>query len=149
MRHSVTTRIVVGLVFVVSIVAAGGSVSQGQTPASVNRGVYTAAQAGRGGKVFADKCTACHDTSRFTGSDFVRTWSGKPLHALYDHVKTTMPEDNPGSLQPQQYADVLAYFLQLNAYPTGADELKGTDEAMKAVQMELPKKGLMMMERRR
>jgi len=44
-----------------------------------------------------------------------------------------MPEDNPGSLQPQQYADILAMFLRLNEYPVGSDELKGTPEAMKAI----------------
>ena len=34
-----------------------------------------------------------------------------------------MPEDNPGSLKQQEYADILAYFLSLNAYPTGDAEL--------------------------
>jgi hypothetical protein len=28
-------------------------------------------------------------------------------------------------LKPQQYADVVAYFLKLNGYPTGKAELNG------------------------
>jgi quinoprotein glucose dehydrogenase len=103
-----------------------------QSAKSVNEGVYTAAQADRGAAVFKTTCTACHDTARFTGDDFLAGWTGKSLHALFDHVSTTMPEDNPGSLKPQQYADVVAYFLKLNGYPEGKAELSGA-EAIKGI----------------
>ena len=98
-----------------------------QAPKSVNEGVYTAAQADRGAAVFKTTCTACHDTARFTGDEFLSGWTGKSLHALFDHISTSMPEDNPGSLKPQQYADVVAYFLKLNGYPAGKTELSGPD----------------------
>jgi quinoprotein glucose dehydrogenase len=104
-----------------------------QSARSVNEGVYSAAQADRGAAVFKTTCTACHETSRFTGDDFLSGWTGKPLHALFDHVSTTMPEDNPGSLKPQQYADVIAYFLELNGYPAGKSDLQDTAEALKAI----------------
>ena len=102
---------------------------------SVNDGVYTEAQADRGAAVFKTSCTACHDTARFTGTDFLAGWTGKSLHALFDHMSTTMPEDNPGSLKPQQYADVVAYFLKLNGYPVGKAELAGAD-AIKAIKFD-------------
>ena len=47
-----------------------------------------------------------------------------------------MPEDNPGSLNAQQYADVVAYFLQLNRVPTGAEELKGDADVLTRIQVE-------------
>ena len=123
------------------IAIAGLTPLSGQSPStSVNVGVYSAAQAERGRKTFESKCTTCHDSARFTGDDFVKQWAGQPLHTLFDLMRTTMPEDNPGSLQAQQYADVVSYFLQLNEYPAGADELKGTDELMRALKMEAPKK---------
>jgi mono/diheme cytochrome c family protein len=100
---------------------------------SVNEGVYTTAQATRGETVFEASCTACHDTSRFIGKDFLSTWTGKSLHVLFDHVHTTMPEDNPGSLKPQQYADVLAFFLKLNGYPEGKVELPAEAAALKGI----------------
>ena len=106
---------------------------------SVNDGVYSDAQATRGQAAFERNCTNCHDTLRFTGAGFVQSWSGKPLAELYDVLRTTMPEDNPGSLKPQQYADLLSFFLQLNGYTAGEIELIGTDAAMKAVRMEAPK----------
>lgn len=106
---------------------------------SVNDGVYTDVQAGRGAKTFESRCTTCHDTGRFTGADFLKQWSGQPVHALYDVMKTTMPEDNPGSLSAQQYADIVAYFLSLNKYPAGQTELKATDDALKGVKFDAPK----------
>ena len=107
-----------------------------QAPTSVNQGVYTVEQADRGAATFKASCTACHETSKFTGPDFLAGWTGKPLHDLFDHVHTTMPEDNPGSLKPQQYADVLAYFLKLNGYPAGKAELTPTAEALKTIKFD-------------
>ena len=54
-------------------------------------------------------------------------------------MRTTMPEDNPGSLKPQQYADILSFVLKLNGFAAGETELTGTDAAMKAVRMEAPR----------
>ncbi|HUE89188.1 MAG TPA: c-type cytochrome [Vicinamibacterales bacterium] len=103
---------------------------------SVNEGVYTPTQAARGEATFEASCTACHDTSRFSGPDFLSTWTGQPLHVLFDHVHTTMPEDNPGSLKPEQYADVLALFLKLNGYPEGTEELPAEAEALKGIKFD-------------
>ena len=109
----------------------------GQAPTkSTNSGVYTAEQAERGKKLFEAKCTACHDTARFTGDPFLDAWNGKPLKDVWDIASGTMPEDNPGSLQPQEYGDILAYFLHLNAFPTGETELKGEAAAMAAIKIE-------------
>jgi mono/diheme cytochrome c family protein len=107
-----------------------------QTAKSANDGVYTAAQAERGTAVFNKVCASCHETSRFTGSEFLPVWVGKPLFELYDVVHTTMPEDKPGSLKPQQYVDVIAYFLKLNNYPTGTTELLADDAALKGIRLD-------------
>lgn len=112
----------------------------GQTPSkTTNSGVYTAAQAERGKKVFEAKCTACHDTARFTGEMFIDPWAGKPLKDVWDIASGTMPEDNPGSLPQQDYGDVIAYFLELNGFPAGDTELKGDANAMAAVMIEKKK----------
>jgi mono/diheme cytochrome c family protein len=105
---------------------------------TVNEGVYSSGQASRGQALFQSLCTTCHAPDRFTGAEFVSAWSGKPLAELFKAVQT-MPEDNPGSLNAQQYGDVIAYFLQLNKYPAGAEELKGELAALAAIQMEAPK----------
>lgn len=121
-------------------IGVGATATNGQTPSkTTNSGVYTAAQAERGKKVFEAKCTACHDTARFTGEMFIDPWAGKPLKDVWDIASGTMPEDNPGSLPQQDYGDIIAYFLHLNAFPTGDAELQGESSAMAAILIEKKK----------
>lgn len=120
--------------------AIGAAAVNGQAPTkSTIDGVYTAVQAERGKKLFEAKCTACHDTARFTGEVFLDPWDGKPLKDVWDIASGTMPEDNPGSLQQQEYGDILAYFLHLNAFPTGETELQGNASAMATIKIEKKK----------
>lgn len=97
-----------------------------------SQGVYTAAQASRGSGIYADICVACHSLGRFRGADFAAKWADKPLATLFTAVKT-MPLGEPGSLEPQEYADVVAYLLSVNTYPASERELPPTDEAMAAI----------------
>lgn len=106
---------------------------------STNDGVYTAAQAARGKTTFTARCSACHEAERFKGAEFIDGWAKEPLAPLFEMMSSTMPADNPGGLQPQEYGDVLAYILQINAYPTGADELKGNKDAAGAIRLDPPK----------
>jgi mono/diheme cytochrome c family protein len=106
---------------------------------TTNSGVYTAAQADRGKKMFADKCSGCHEPSRFSGATFDESWNGKAMKEIWDIASGTMPEDNPGSLKQQEYADILAYFLQLNEFPTGDAELQPGAAAMAAIKVEKKK----------
>ena len=105
---------------------------------AVGATLLAAADPAAGEKIFA-KCTACHDTARFTGEGFIDPWAGKPLKDVWDIASGTMPEDNPGSLKPQEYGDVIAYFLALNAFPTGDAELQGEASAMANVLIEKKK----------
>ncbi|MBM3809539.1 MAG: cytochrome c [Acidimicrobiia bacterium] len=106
---------------------------------TTNSGVFTAAQAERGKKAFSEKCTTCHDPSRFSGEAFHESWDGKALKELWDVASGTMPEDNPASLKPQEYADIIAYFLQLNEYPTGDADLPPGASPMAAIKVEKKK----------
>jgi mono/diheme cytochrome c family protein len=101
-------------------------------------GVYTKAQADRGMSIYDGQCASCHELSRFKGKDFASAWTDKPLTDLHTAVKS-MPMDNPGSLNPQEYADILAYFLSINDYPPGPAELKGDDAAIGAVKVDVKK----------
>src|SRR5436190_17430510 len=122
-------RILIGA----ALLPVAAAILNGQTTRSTLDGVYTAEQAGRGKTTFNEKCSGCHETSRFSGKDFQDEWDGKALKELWDIASGTMPEDNPGSLKQQEYADVIAYFLSLNAYPTGDKELEGSGSAMAAI----------------
>ena len=103
---------------------------------TTNDGVYTAAQADRGKKTFNEKCSGCHEPSRFSGDAFLESWNNKTMKDIWDVASGTMPEDNPGSLKQQEYADILSYFLSLNEYPTGDAELQPGAAPMAAIKIE-------------
>lgn len=129
-------RILIGAALLPVAVA----ILNGQAPTkTTNSGVYTAAQAERGKKTFGEKCSGCHEPSRFSGDTFHEAWDGKALKEIWDIASGTMPEDNPGSLKQQEYGDILAYFLSLNEYPTGDSELEGNAAAMAAIKVEKKK----------
>ena len=94
-----------------------------QSHGSVADGVFSAAQASRGEQTFRQVCAACHDTGEFSGGRFRLTWVGQTAGDLFDTIATLMPEGDPGSLRPAEYASVVAYLLQLNGYPAGEAEL--------------------------
>ena len=126
-------------VFFATVIVCGAAIGAAQPSKSVNDGVYTADQAARGEQIFKAKCGSCHYPARFTGDDLFKPFAGKPLADLFSVMRESMPEDNPGTLPAQEYGDVVAYFLQLNKFPTGASELAGNDEAMGAILFEKPK----------
>jgi S-disulfanyl-L-cysteine oxidoreductase SoxD len=105
---------------------------------SVKAGVYSAAQAARGQALYRSKCASCHAPNRFTDDFFYQSFAGKPLWDMFDVISDSMPEDNPGSLKKEEYADVIAYLLQLNRFPTGASDLPADKDALSAILMEKP-----------
>ncbi len=92
-------------------------------------------QARRGEKVAKDVCSACHLQDWFT-EILIQSWAGAPLSMLYELMATTMPQDSPGGLTSQQYADVLAYIFELNELPAGQEELSADREALRAILIE-------------
>ena len=125
---------------VVGLISAGwSSVPAGaQSGASVADGVFTEAQASRGEATFRRVCSACHDTGEFSGGRFRLTWVGQSAGDLFDTIATLMPEGDPGSLTPAQYAAVVAYLLQVNGYPAGESDLPTSLSALRAMEIVAP-----------
>jgi S-disulfanyl-L-cysteine oxidoreductase SoxD len=107
---------------------------------SAREGVFTRAQAERGQKLFSQRCAGCHPIETFTEPLFLATWRGQTAHALFTSIRTTMPQENPGGLRRQEYADLIAYLLHLNKLPAGSEELGASDDALKRVVIEPPLK---------
>ena len=106
---------------------------------SALQGVYTDGQASRGDNEHAANCTSCHSTTNYAGAAFVKTWVGRTAFDLFDQLRTTMPDDSPGSLSQQQYVDIVAYILKINGYPSGADSLSTDPEALRLIRLEAKK----------
>ena len=112
-----------GLVIGLSL-PAPSVLAQGQPLAgSVLEGVFTAAQADRGESTWREACASCHETTEFSGARFRLSWVGRTAGDLFDTISTLMPEGNPGSLSPDEYASVVAYLFRLNGYTAGEIEL--------------------------
>jgi len=56
------------------------------------------------------------------GFGFQLKWADSSLAELFGRIRT-MPLGRPGSLERQEYLDILAYVLQKNEYPAGEKEL--------------------------
>ena len=117
-------------------VAASGFGGQG-TAKSIRDGVYTKAQADRGGATFSALCIACHADPKF-GRSVIDNADGTPVAEVFAFMKTAMPEDNPGSLRPEEYAEILAYFISSRGLPAGAADLPSDLEALKQIRIEKP-----------
>lgn len=104
-------------------------------------GVFTAEQADEGRAAYEKNCTACHAAGYFTASTFQRSWSDRALYWLFKQIRTTMPEDNPGSLDRRDVADILAYILSLNDYPAGDLPLPHEDDPLRLIVLEAMPEG--------
>lgn len=108
---------------------------------SVWDGIYTNDQAQAGAADFAAHCASCHganlagtgEAPALSGAEFVSDFNGETVGDLFDRIRTTMPQDQPGSLSRAQYAAVLAYILKANNFPAGAKPLDQRSEYLKAI----------------
>jgi mono/diheme cytochrome c family protein len=110
--------------------------AQTTTPAADSggrMGAFTAEQAARGEQVFRTVCAGCHVASQFANAPFRRAWAGRQARELFEVIRTTMPQDNPGRLRRAQYADVVAYVLHLNGAVPGNAELPPDSVALARV----------------
>ena len=119
-------------------------VAQGKT---TQDGVYTEAQAKRGEQTYAKACASCHGADLSGGgqapalgdADFNKEWDGQPLSDLFDRIHATMPADAPGTMQPAEVADVMAFIFAKAHMPSGAVDLPAETAALKSIAFAVPK----------
>jgi mono/diheme cytochrome c family protein len=81
-----------------------------------------------GAALFAQKCAACHGSHleggrgpALAGQAFADEWSDRPLRKLYSRILTSMPEDSPGSLRPEETVELVKYIAAKNAVNVSAN----------------------------
>ena len=79
---------------------------------------FTAEQAERGDVIFVVECGGCHGYE--LGDKLAEATTAD---SFYSYISTTMPWENPGDLRPQQYADIVAFFLSELGFAAGDTEL--------------------------
>ena len=124
-------RIVIALAVVApALLGAVGLPWQEPPRISVWEGVYTSAQAARGKEAYERHCSGCHKSDltgangrALVGPRFWQDWGEDSLGSLSHITRTSMPRGAAASLDESVYLDIVAYILERNGYPAGADEL--------------------------
>jgi len=111
-------------------------------------GVYTAAQADEGARLYAVQCAMCHgarlegtvETPGLVGK-FVANWADRPLVDLFDYLARAMPQGSPGSLAPEDNARLVAFILRVNGAPAGDAPLPTDAAALRRITLNAPGPG--------
>ncbi len=138
MRAGWTIAVATCIISIVSTVAAAQDSSavkavKPDSMRSTQLGVFTDVQAKRGQQVYAGTCASCHQPTSHQGTAFSQNWDQHPLSDLFKYVSTQMPQDNPGVLDPNDAADVVAFLLKIYAMPAGTTEITPDTVALKKI----------------
>lgn len=128
-------RALAGLAATVALAAGAPALSKGS-----QSGVYTAAQADEGARVYAVQCAMCHGT-RLEGTvetpglvgKFVANWAGRPVSDLFAYLGRAMPQGSPGTLAPADNARLVAFILRANGAPAGDTPLPADGAALQRI----------------
>jgi mono/diheme cytochrome c family protein len=119
--------------------AAAAALAQSYQTRSVRDGVFSGEQVERGRATFEWICTDCHEVGEFTDAGaYLEEMDGEAVWEIYEYVSAEMPEDDPGWLEPAEYAEVLAYLLSAYGMPAGDEELPTDRAALEAIVVERP-----------
>jgi mono/diheme cytochrome c family protein len=141
-RPTVAAATVVGVIAALSLATSRVDAQNGDPAAerTTKSGVYSDAQASRGNDTYLMQCRSCHTPASHTGVVFANSWGGRPLSALYTYMVERMPKNEPGSLQPHEYAELVAYLLKLNDMPSGSAELPADSTLLRKIRIEVDRK---------
>jgi len=122
------------IVVLCAVAAALSLTGYAQEARTVDQGVYSAAQAGRGQALFRANCAVCHGAElkgavgpMLTGDSFTTAWAGRPLSDLVDKIEKTMPPQAPGSTTRAQALEVAAFILQFGKFKEGQADLSAAN----------------------
>jgi len=128
-------RITVALVLAWSGAAATAAFTGGpvQDEKTILDRIYSVKQAERGESLFKRSCTGCHAATDFAGGMVASHWEGGNVGDVYDIIANYMPANDPGSLKPQEAADIVAFFLHMDGYPVGYDDMPGDSAVLSKI----------------
>jgi len=130
-------RLMVGIV---GLACATLAAQQPQQPRSSNGGVYAAAQAEAGERLYTAQCASCHGADlggverapALGGPAFGDAWQGRDLQTLRSRL-AAMPPTAPGSLSDADAAALIAFLLRSSGMPAGPTPLSGSSAQLAGI----------------
>ncbi|MEO5895431.1 MAG: cytochrome c [Vicinamibacterales bacterium] len=133
------TRLLTGAgLLVLAMLATAAAQAPRPKTVTTSSGVYTAAQAARGEQTYMSICVACHPAGTYSAAAFRAKWNGQLMSDLFSLVSSTMPKQEPGTLEAEEYAQMLAYILRQNGAPAGKELLPANVKALKRIRIDMP-----------
>jgi len=104
-------------------------------------GVYSDRQASEGQALYDAKCATCHGPEGdgsggapgLANDSFTADWDGLTLAQMVNRIRTSMPQDSPGSLTRPQTSAITAYLLKVNHFASGTDTLPSEADALSGI----------------
>ena len=136
MRLTLIVQSLASLMVVGALELTGTTTTMAQEGRSQWDGVFTEAQADRGSALFEEYCIVCHGGGMapdLIGEGFNNTWDGASLGELFEFTQLTMPQNDPGSLTAEEYADIISHVLDGGRFPAGDAELPAEVDALNLI----------------
>ena len=135
------------ILFTAAAIASALRPGHAQTEEPIWAGVFTPAQAERGRAIVQAHCAECH-RDNLTGSNgpalvgdpFMVNWEARTVQRLYRKIRDTMPGRGRAVVSNSDKIDSVAFILQQNGFPAGANELTEDDGLLASLRM-VPKGG--------
>ena len=113
---------------------------------STRDGVYTVEQAKQGKVLYDNQCANCHGpvllgsgkNAPLVGDAFLDKWTDQTMADLFMKTNSTMPASDPGTMSPDETAQVLAYILSVNKFQPGQKPLPTDPDGLGAIHIAKP-----------
>ena len=109
--------------------------AQDPVPAPVDSAAEAVKQSELGEQWFRAACFECHATDALANADFRLKWAGRSAYELFESIRSTMPESDPGSLTQGTYVAVVSYLMKLNGMPVGTSALPSDSAGLSTVKL--------------
>lgn len=135
-----SVRRLIPVLLLAAAIAERSTVSFAQTPAAPAGTpiTFTEEQAAAGAEVFSRICLACHPRKDMSNVDFRVKWNSRTAFDFFELVRSTMPQDGPGSLERAEYVGITAYIAKLNGVAAGTTPLPEDEAGLKKMLLSFP-----------
>jgi mono/diheme cytochrome c family protein len=109
--------------------------AQNPVPAPLDPAAEAVKQMELGEQWFRAACYECHATGALANADFRLKWAGRSAYELFESIRSTMPESDPGSLTQGTYVAVVSYLMKMNGMPVGTSALPADSAGLSIVKL--------------